>query len=497
MARANAGILLLCITALSAHAGVIRGIVTEQRTGYVLSRAQVTLEALPGTAQQMRTARTGENGQFAFVVPAGSYLLKATRRGFMPVQYGQRRWDAAGTAIVVGDETVTVNVRMPRYGAITGIVRDANEVGIPDQDVVAYTNALPPVYAARGKSDERGVFRIGGLEPGSYLVRTTGNYDEDRSYLPTFSRQTLRVEEARTATVYPDEDTPDGDIRPVEGRLFSLSGFVPQPPTNEFVVTITIVSDLGRTTTNGTAFQFPGLAPGHYELFAEARENPPGTRVLGGYTDVLVERNITNFALPLNDIRNISFVIGGAGPQITGTALVRRRDYAGTGPAQTYSINAMNSVPLMPGRWETRLIPPAGFYVSGFGGPQNANARADGWNEFVVNSFGSRANFTVAGGPAALHGAVRYENKPAAGAPVFLEGWDPITRVRQVDLRETRTDVMGNYRFDNLAPGEYRVLSTFEYAAPSPQAFDALAAVAVRLEKASDRAVDLELEGSP
>jgi uncharacterized surface anchored protein len=80
---------------------------------------------------------------------------------------------------------------------------------------------------------------------------------------------------------------------------------------------------------------------------------------------------------------------------------------------------------------------------------------------------------------------------------VFLEGWDPVTRSRLVDLRETRSDARGNYRFDNLAPGDYRIFSTFDYAAPTPQIFDASRANEIRLEKATDPAVDLDLSGNP
>ncbi len=498
MPRPTLLLLLSCITALSAQAAVIRGTVTEQRTGYILSRADVTLEQVPNIGQPIRTARTRENGQFSFgMVPPGSYLLKVTRRGFMPLQYGQRRWDAAGTVIkVIGDEVITVTAPMLRYGAIAGIVRDANEVGIPDQDVAAYTSAQPPILVERGKSDERGIFRIGELVPGTYLVRSTGDIDEDRSYLPTFSRQTVRAEDARAVTVYPDEDTPDADIRPVEGRLFSLSGTVPLPRIGEFTVTVTLASDLGRLSSNGTAFHFPALAPGHYEILVEAREAPPGTRVLAGYTDVLVERDITNFALNLNALNSLLFLIDGAGPAVSPTALVRRKDYAGLGPVQTFSVGGRTGVPLAPGRWEVMILPPRGYYVSAFGGPQNPAARPDGWNEINVG-FLSRVSAAISGGPAAVHGAVRQAGQAAAGVPVFIEGWDPNTRNRMVDLRETRTDAMGNYRLDNLAPGDYRVLATFDYAAPGPQAFDDLGATAVRLDKASDSATDLELAGNP
>jgi hypothetical protein len=137
-----------------------------------MSRVILTLESIPLAGQQIRTARTGENGQFNFAeLPAGAYLLKATRRGFMPVQYGQRRWDAAGPPIVVtGDEVLSVNLTMSRYGAIAGTVRNTNEVGIPDQNVAAYSNTQPPRFIARGKT---------GSGAGSDACRLPHGYAED------------------------------------------------------------------------------------------------------------------------------------------------------------------------------------------------------------------------------------------------------------------------------------------------------------------------------
>lgn len=499
MCRPTTAILLGTIAAFSVHGAAIRGTVTEQRTGYVLSKAEVTLEPVLSAGQQVRTTRTGENGQFVFRdLPGGAYVLKAGRRGFMPMQYGQKRWDAAGATITVGaDEVVTVTLPMLRYGAVVGTVRDTNEVGIPDQDVAAYTTNQPPVFVARGKSDDRGVFRIGGLEPGNYLIRTTGNNDEDRSYLPTFSRQTLRVDEARPVVVYPDEDTPDGDVRPVEGRLFTLTGSVALPTPPNFVVTVTLASDLGRTFSNGPAFHFPALAPGRYEIYAEAKENPPGTRVLGGYAEVLVERNISGFALPMNDVRTTAFVLDGAGSNISATALVRRKDYAGVGAVQTVTLHTVTNVALMPGHWEAEVVAPPGYYVSAFGSPRNEAPRPDGWNDILVNAYTRGVNVTLSNGPSAIHGVVRDANRPAGGAPVFLEGWDPVSRNRVVDLRETRSDMNGNYRFDSVPPGDYRVLSTFDYAAPKPEIFDAYGARTIHVEKTADAALDLELSGNP
>jgi hypothetical protein len=128
-----------------------------------------------------------------------------------------------------------------------------------------------------------------------------------------------------------------------------------------------------------------------------------------------MERNIANLVLPMGEVRETRFTLDGAGPDIKATALVRRKDYAGVGPVQTVILNAVTGVSLLPGQWQVQVVPPRGYYVSNFGGPRNNAPRPYGWNDVPVN--------------------------------------------RLIDLRETRSDMNGNYRFDGVAPGDYRILS--------------------------------------
>jgi hypothetical protein len=499
-------LLLACAAALQvspAQAGVIRGAVVEKSTGYSLAHASVSLQPVAPGNQPGRTVLANDSGIFEFDrLPAGAYVIKASRRGFIPGEYGQKRWNSAGTAISLGEDgSFSVRIPLSRYGSISGTVRDSNEVGIADQDVAAYTNTQPPHFVTRARSDDRGVFRISGLDPGTYLVRTTGNNDEDRGYLPTFSRQTLRVEEARTVVVYPDEDANDGDVRPIVGRLFEISGNAAPLPSSNYgwVVTVTLASETGRVVSQGQGFHFGALAPVHYELYAEAREISPGVRVFGGHTEFALERNLT-IPLPLTEVRESQIVLQDAGETVSAVGYVRRKDLAGVGAAQVVKLGASTGVLLLPGRWEILTAPPGGYYVSRFSPLMRDNAvPPEGWNVVEVGrSFGfSRFVATLSNGPGGIHGMVKVSNAPAWGAPVFLERWDPVTRQRLLDLRETRTDMRGNYRFDSLPPGEYRVLSTYEYASPDSNAFDIAQPGAVRVESSTNPQVDLDLYGIP
>jgi hypothetical protein len=295
--------------------------------------------------------------------------------------------------------------------------------------------------------------------------------------------------------VYLDADARDADVHPIKGNLFTISGFAgPLPdPSQNFTVNVTLASDLGRRTSEGQYFRFAALAPGPYEIYVEARENTPGTRFFGGYVEFRVDRNTNNFGVLLNQVRET--LVNFQGVSTAGIA-IRRKDLAGPGPTQELPLSPTNRAVIPPGRWELSVTSPAGYYVSRFTpSGRNGNTRPDGWNEILMQRFDT-INIGLTGGASAMHGIVKTSGSPAEGAPVFLEAWDPIQRKRLVDLRETRADMRGNYRFEGLAPGSYRVLSTFEYLAPDSKSMDVAGAQPIEIVAHTDLQTDLELYGS-
>jgi len=121
-------------------AAVIRGNAVENQTSKPLARAVVTLQPVQGTSGGAQTMRTDSYGAFAFSsLGAGAYVVRVAKPGFLPMEYGQKRWNSAGTPIALtaeGDAVVTI--RLPRYGAITGTVLDENDVGLGRHRVAAY-----------------------------------------------------------------------------------------------------------------------------------------------------------------------------------------------------------------------------------------------------------------------------------------------------------------------------------------------------------------------
>jgi hypothetical protein len=492
-------LLLLLLTTFPLRCAILRGYAVEHATGKALARTRVAIEPLPGTSGATLAVFTNSYGGFEFLnLPAGAYLVNAARRGFAPVHYGQKRWNAPGTPVVIEqDQAITISIRLPRYGGITGYVVDENDVGMPEHEVLAYRNTRPPKVVAKFPTDDRGWFRIWGLEPGMYLVRTAGRRYEDGDYLPTFSRETLRVEEAAPVQVALDQDTPDVRVRPFPGKLLNISGSV-APCYPGQTVTLTLVNDMGRETiTTGASFNFYGKHPGNYEIWAET---PGDSRTMpcGAYVPFSLEnRDYTDLRVPLLRRADISIAFDG----ITGIdpsrvpIQYRRKDLAGESEAQPLKL-VNGSAPMNAGRWEFRLVPSPAYVATDFHGTRGEppqNGRADGWVEVVVRGP-TGVRWTLSDKPGAIHGVVTggaHEIVP--GAPVIIEAWDPVANRRVLDLRTVRADMQGRYQITGLAPGTWRVLSTLDLESPDSFEIDTLSPKTIKVELGRDHQLDLDL----
>jgi len=487
---------ILLAAAGAMHAAIIKGIIVENQTGKVLARTLVTLQPIPGSTGVSGSVRTDRYGSFAFLeLPAGAYVIHATRRGFMPAQFGQKNWRAAGQPVVVEKEqSLFLNIRLARFASISGTVMDENDVGMAEHEVVAMSNTRPPRMLAKAQADDRGMYRISGLVPGSYLIRTIGRIYEDGAYVPTFYRETQRTEEAAPVEAILDAETSEIKVRPAPGKLYNIGGqVIVTPPVP---MTITLVSDVGRETLTSTgAFQFYAKAAGPYEIWVEVIG---GTR--GAYVPVSLEHEMTDMKIAVFPMANLFFEFTNPqGSRLADTRGIkiqaRRVDLAGEGETETLKMNG-TSASVLQGRWQFMLAPAQGYVATDFRGPRGERpegGRADGWNEVTITNSSS-IRFVMSDKPASLTGAVTIgANDPAVGAPVYLEAYDETTRKRVVELRSTRTDVRGKYRFDGLVPGTYRVVSTFEYNAPATADIDTMRPKAVKLEEGREAQEDLEV----
>jgi hypothetical protein len=468
--------------AVALHAAEIRGTVVENQTGHPLSRATVTLRV----AGKDRKALTNANGIFAFAgLPAGAYVVSAEHVAFAPVQYGQKRWHSRGTPVTLADgDSVSLTVRLPRYGAISGTVLDENDIGLPEREVAIYTDAHPPKMLTRAHTDDRGVYRFYGLQPGSYLVRSLAKMYDAGGYLPTFYRDSAGANDARPVEVTLDEEVERADFHAAPGRLFTVSGRV---AGNGGQTTVTLSSDAGTESTvaepNGS-FSFNPVAPGNYDLTALSVADRIRSRS-AGFRTITVDRNLTDVAIPLSALPTVQFEFANAaGHAVESPELVvvaRRKDVAAD-----VKMDAAVSGSFLPGRWEVALAPNLSYCPIGFE-PADNSVRADGWHEILVLASPTVVKFVVSSSPAILSGTVRNANgEPVAGVPVYVqsEGRGPI--------HSTSTEANGQYSVGGLAPGVYRVLASFDYQLNAIPDMEEAHAQTVKVEEASRATLDIQ-----
>jgi hypothetical protein len=490
-------ILVLC--AASLPGAEIRGTTVTFDGGEPLSVTAVALRAIGGADATGVTTKTDRFGNFTFSsIGAGAYLITATRPGFVPARYGQKRWNSAGLPIVIqANDSTSISIRMHRYGAISGRALDENDVGILNHEVLAYPDKPSASVAARAKTDDYGRYRIYGLEPGTYVIRSAAKRVDGVDYNLTYAPSTLEFSQGRRVDVTIDNETPDIDVHPQPGRLFVVSGGIPKPP-NCGPFQITLAGEAGREiVTSDSRFIFAPVPRGDYQLYAygPCDECPLG----GAYMKLplLRDEQISLIVRCIDPLR-LNYLEGSSPAH--GMPLIltgRTRDLAGVGETKTFG-DAPGAVLLSPGLWELHLDPPPTHVVTNFIGYQPGmgivrNPRPDTWNEVLISMDPRPVSFTVRRSAASVRGRITGDaHEPVQGVPVYFESYDPAEKKRIGDLKSALTDSTGAYQMGGLAFGTYRVLATFEYTAPESKLFDEHS-LTVRLDRPGETTKDLDL----
>jgi hypothetical protein len=169
----------------------IAGVVLAAETGAPARGARVRLNPVQGAARS-RSTTTDDQGRFAFLALApGRYSLSATKAGHVGTSYGAARPGRPGTPIALSDgQTFSATLSLPRAGVITGTVLDEHGETAPGTQVRVLRQVLRGgrrtlQQAGGDATDDRGIYRVYGLEPGDYIVsasarRQSGGEDVDR-----------------------------------------------------------------------------------------------------------------------------------------------------------------------------------------------------------------------------------------------------------------------------------------------------------------------------
>lgn len=482
------------LLALRASAAVLQGVVTDDETGNALARTTVTLTPLTNskaaTDASTLTIRTGDRGAFSMLsVRPGWYVLKASRQGYADAEAGQLRPGRPGMPFEILPDTQStfVQLRMKRLAAIAGSLLDDNGVGLPDLPVHVYTARRPVRRIAEGKTDDRGVYRIGGLDPGRYLVRSgPGQLEDSSGVIPTWYKYGLALETAEAVNVRLGETLPDVVIRPQSGKLLTLRGVLSPPPRRpDAPVRLTLITDTGRRLAASSAgpFEIPNVPPGPVELVADGFE-------CGTYSKLVLDRDMTDLRIGCNPLYPPAvdwLVTGRPRAGIAYPLLIRRVDLDGATTPRVFRINEL----ILPGHYELMVQTGPKHYAQSLRVNYSGTVtKEDGW---FGADFGNqiRLAITLSETPAAITGTVTANGKPVAGALVYLELFNPDAAEQRLQLWTARSDATGKYLFSGLTPGRYRLLSTFDF--DPEDRFAMQNAQAIRVIDAEVGIADLEL----
>ena len=493
------------------QAGTIQGIVLEHASGRPLARTVVRLDPVPqssGDKSHPLTLRVGLSGSFVFpTVAPGVYLLTAIHEGYFPGAFGQRLPLGHAAPIEVNaDSTLFAELRLRHKGAVTGRVLDENGVGTSGIPVVAYRARLPLRSDGSALSDDRGVFRIPGLEAGKYWVRSAAyTLVDGTGWLPTFGLVAREIREARVHQVNLDADTTDADISPETGALFHMGGIITCSAIGPLLVTLS--SETGRLRmqtecpqlTYQTAYHFDGLAPAVYEVFATLQDG-----AAAGFTELYLDHDMNGVNFQVAPAATVDFEVRRAGSNgnldIPITLLGRRQDLAETETEQEIT---MPRATLSPGHWEMLARVPAGQYVESIVAQRSSPRRtwsvehAADWFEIYIDARATRIRITVSDQAGQITGKVKADGKPSPGAPVFL--W-PVAESARRSLNgpvQTLSDTEGRFRFDSLPPGDYRVLASFDVNEIDADLIELSQAAVVHASASQTATVDLAVWVAP
>ncbi len=517
---------LLAVNAIAQRAsGSISGrVITED--GQPIPHAKVRVVGVGGVKKALSGLMevvTDANGNFqADRLDPAPYSITASAPGYVLTSTNGQTNTAPKYAHV--GETVTI--RMLRGGVITGRVTNSNGdpvIGIPvetirlrDENGRPVSDSLNSMDSIFGRqTDDRGVYRVYGLAPGTYVVSVGANTlgfsikptpfsGRAKIYYPSATRDT-----AVEVTVRSGDETSGIDIRYRAETGLAITGKVTGTPTGgeglaamttsfvtltkagtDILIGTSIVSPVG----NNTGYSFYGLPNGEYEVIAFRPALNNGDIMASAPRRVIVNgRDVTGMDLKLEAMASISGTVAleklAASP--AGLKCETGREsfldeislQAKPVDSPVQSLNALSmfgfstvATPddkgaftlngLKSGRHFLELqLPDEHWFVKSAQLPTasatNPGAREAGRNGITLKG-GEKVTglaVTLAEGAAGLKGRVTATGKLPSRLRVHLLPAESEAKDDVLRFAEVRADEDGSFAFANVAPGKYLLMA--------------------------------------
>ena len=313
----------------SARPALLVGQVVDAASGRPVAGAIVAIGGAATVQGQLHPrVLTGSDGRFVFRdVRRGEYRITATKAGYGDAAYGRRFAGGAALPLLVneGARIGDLVIRLWRHAAISGTIVDESGERLVGVQVRAFRRTVVAgrrrfVSSNLGTSDDRGLYRVGGLLPGDYLVATVAR----QTVVPLSYYRAggpVRSLPAGLGLASPAESAAQAFLHAGHvGIALGRGTPVPPPPVDGRL--FVYPSTFHPSTTNGTAGAVITLGPGEDYVNGDLQLTPvPTARVsgwivspegpLGGGLLRLVPANTTEL-LSETDLPTVVTDVGGA-----------------------------------------------------------------------------------------------------------------------------------------------------------------------------------------
>lgn len=504
----------------SGQSGKISGHVFRSDTGAPLNKTSVTLLGAQqnsggGQVEKTETARTAADGSYSFAdVGPGNYTLRFEKTGYVGQFYGQTGPIPNGASIRVGtaQNLENMDVHLMPAGVISGRIYDEDNEPLEGVQVSAiqlrYSRGAREQESQVGgaRTDDLGNFRISGLAPGEYYVKTGGSTGRSvfsvgvqggLSYGARYYPGAKSIESAQRVQVTPGSEARGIQISLSPEKLYNISGTILDASDNAGqrrfsimaarvntsdaiyaasvggpVISTAMMSMVmvgGAAAGPDNTFTIEGIPSGDYVLTARAvdqniqggRGNPP-PRVDVGYATARVADGDAHVNVQIgraSEVRGQAQLENPPGPQITSFRLSLQGQSLGGGRGgpggQTLDAT---------GAFDFKEVQPGQYSFSLSGGQSGAYmkrvmcaGREVAWQPISLepNQTLNDCSITIANDAGTVSGQVMDGTKPVPGLMVVMI---PQSReLRQVP-RYTMTgtsDFSGQYVISGVIPGDY------------------------------------------
>ena len=409
-----------------------------------------------------------------------------------------------------GDAVDGVDFRLDPGGVITGKVTDADGNPVVGESVaIVNADQSPPRSALRMpfdprelQTDDRGVYRVYGLQPGRYYVsvgqdENSGGARPRRAFRRTFYPDATEQAQARVVEVKAGGEAEDVDIKlskrlqtfKMSGRFVSAETGRPVPGVMFSVGVVHNTRDrqrVGSTYLDGSQsdargeFQTVGLTPGTYAVLIANDGNSDH------YSEPVQfevkDADVSGVVVRVRQGMSVSGVVQFEGTVAPATAARLYRDmmvYGSLEPrAQLVSPSAsyVRPQPVGPdGTFTLRGLAPGRLRLSVSGGPPGGAGGAGGVTMTRVEVGGAPVNESIeiregaplagvrvllAYGSGVVRGQLQVTGgtlSPGARVMASARRLSPAGEPIERSQRGVEVDTRGRFVIEGLAPGEYEV----------------------------------------